>query len=168
MCLGVNVIALVLNVNFRKLGFHWMEVVGVFIASNQFLAVGWVCCRWAHWTVRWCTELGNVHYPVRATWARHWGLERLTIGTLCPFAAPDMSGVFWLRSLTSDFCTVRFSLFMHQTCPDRLGAQPGASDTVRCATCSTLSSLCSKFIWVPNLISFLVYIEPYAPKIKYI
>jgi hypothetical protein len=39
MCLGVNAIALVLNRNFRKLGFHW-RWLGVFIAYNHFLAVG--------------------------------------------------------------------------------------------------------------------------------
>jgi hypothetical protein len=39
-------------------------------------------------------------------------------------------------------------------------------DTVRCATGNTLSSLCSKLCWVPNLISFLVCVEPCAPEIK--
>jgi hypothetical protein len=89
MCLGVNAIALVLNVNFRKLGCNWMEVVGVFIASNHFLAVGWVCCRWAHRTVRWCTRQGIVHCPVCATSARRWGLERLTVEAICHVVAPD-------------------------------------------------------------------------------
>jgi hypothetical protein len=92
MCLGVNVIDLVLNENFRKLGCHWRRWLGVFIASNHFLAVGWVCCRWAHWTVRWCTIQGTVYCPVRATSAARWGLERLTVGTLCPVAAPDSPG----------------------------------------------------------------------------
>jgi hypothetical protein len=40
MCLGVNVIALVLNVNFRKLGWIEWRWLGVFIASNHFLVVG--------------------------------------------------------------------------------------------------------------------------------
>jgi hypothetical protein len=40
MCLGVNVFALVMNVEFRKLGWlEWWWLV-VFIASNHFLAVG--------------------------------------------------------------------------------------------------------------------------------
>jgi hypothetical protein len=43
----------------------------------------------AHRTVRWCAEQGTVHYPVRATSARHWGLERLTVEVLCPVVAPD-------------------------------------------------------------------------------
>jgi hypothetical protein len=91
MCLGVNVIALVLNVNFRKLGFHWRRWLGVFIVSNHFLAVGWVCCRWAHRTVWWCT--GQVLFTVRCVTCQHacWGLERSTVGTLCPIAAPDSS-----------------------------------------------------------------------------
>jgi hypothetical protein len=38
-------------------------------------------------------------------------------------------------------------------------------DSVRCATGSTISSLSSKLGWVPNLISFLVYVEPYAHEI---
>jgi hypothetical protein len=41
---------------------------------------------------------GTVHYLVRATSARHWGLERLTVGVLCPVVAPD-------------------SLVPHRTCP---------------------------------------------------
>jgi hypothetical protein len=41
-----------------------------------------------------------------------------------------------------------------------------APDSVRCATGSTVASLCSKLGWVPNLISFLVYVEPYAPEIN--
>jgi hypothetical protein len=97
----------------------WMEVVGgVFIASNHFLAVGWLCCRRAHRTVQWCTGHGTVHCPVRATSANHWGLELLTIEVLCPDAASDspvahrtvwcvLTLQFWL--LTSDFCTVHCS-----------------------------------------------------------
>jgi hypothetical protein len=117
MCLGVNAIALVLNVNFRKLGCHWRRWLGVFITSNHFLAVGWVCCRWAHRIVRWCT--GQVLFTVRCVPRQHarWGLERSTVETLCPVATPDspvahhtrqfggtldMSDAFWLRSLTSD------------------------------------------------------------------
>jgi hypothetical protein len=41
-----------------------------------------------------------------------------------------------------------------------------APDSVWCATGSTIASLCSKLGWAPNLISFLVYVEPYAPKIN--
>jgi hypothetical protein len=41
-----------------------------------------------------------------------------------------------------------------------------APDSVRCATGSTVSSLCSKLCWVPNLISSLVYVELYAPMIN--
>jgi hypothetical protein len=82
--------------NLDSIEWRWL---GVFIASNHFLAVGWVCYRWAHRTVRWCTGQGTVHCPVRATSARCLGLERLTVGTLCPLAAPD-------------------SLVPHRTCPE--------------------------------------------------
>jgi hypothetical protein len=40
MCLGVNAFALVLNVEFRKLGWLEWRWLGVFIASNHFLVVG--------------------------------------------------------------------------------------------------------------------------------
>jgi hypothetical protein len=87
LCLGVNAIALVLNVNFRKLGCHWRRWLGVFIAFNHFLAVGCFCCRWAHQTVRWCT--GQVLFTVRCV-PRHYAVgvwSNLTVGTLCPVAA---------------------------------------------------------------------------------
>jgi hypothetical protein len=48
MCLGVKSFAFAMNVEFRKLGYHWRMWLGVFIASNHFLAVGCFCCRWAH------------------------------------------------------------------------------------------------------------------------
>jgi hypothetical protein len=62
---------------------------GVFIASNHFLSVGWLCCRWAHRTVRCCTGHYTVHCPVHATSADRWGLELSTVEVLCPLAAPD-------------------------------------------------------------------------------
>jgi hypothetical protein len=62
---------------------------GVFIASNHFLAVGCFCCRWAHQTVRWYT--GQVLCTIRCVPCQYacWGLERSTVGTLSPVAAPD-------------------------------------------------------------------------------
>jgi hypothetical protein len=39
-------------------------------------------------------------------------------------------------------------------------------DTILCAIGSTISSLCSKLCWGPNLTSFLVYVELYAPEIN--
>jgi hypothetical protein len=46
-----------------------------------------------------------------------------------------------------------------------VGALTWAPNSVRCATGSTIASLCSKLGWVPNWISFLVYVELYAPEI---
>jgi hypothetical protein len=69
----------------------WMVVVGVFIASNHFLAVSWLCCRWAHQTVWWCTGHCTVHCPVCATSADRWGLELLTVEVFCLLVAPDSS-----------------------------------------------------------------------------
>jgi hypothetical protein len=78
-----------MNENFRMLGWLWMRWLGVFIAPNHFLAVGWLCCRWAHRTVRWCT--GQSLFTVRCAPRQraHWGLELLIVGTLCPFATLD-------------------------------------------------------------------------------
>jgi hypothetical protein len=119
---------------------------------------------------------------------------------------PNMSGAFWLCSLTFDFCTCAFSVHavdrwaLGYRCSVGSLDKPGAHRTVRqiiaerslektesgllewcsawgtgqcpvhtghrCATGSTLSSLCSKLCWVPNLIYFLVYVEFYAPEIS--
>jgi hypothetical protein len=77
MCLGVNAIALVLNMNFRTLGCYWRRWLGVFIASNHILAVDWFCWRWAHRTVRWRTR--QPMFTVRCVPRQHahWGLERV-------------------------------------------------------------------------------------------
>jgi hypothetical protein len=40
---------------------------------------------------------------------------------------------------------------------------PGAPNTVRCANFQHTQVLCFVSNWVPNLISFLVCVEPYAP-----
>jgi hypothetical protein len=89
MCLGVFGFALAMNVEFRKLGCNWRRWLGVFIASNHFLAVGWVCWRWAHRTVQSCT--GQTLFTVRCMPRQHahWGLEWSTVGSLRPVAAPD-------------------------------------------------------------------------------
>jgi hypothetical protein len=157
---------------------------GIFIASNHFLVVGWVCCRWAHRTVQWYTGQRTVHCSVRATSARHWGLERLTVGTLCPTAAPD-SPVLDFSALTSDaHCSplqstvgTRLSMLcwltVHVRCtPDSpmnySGAPLGKTrewavrlvlglghQTLSGAPLAAHSQvLCSKLCWVPNFISF--------------
>jgi hypothetical protein len=86
---------------------------GVFIASNHFLAVGWLCCRWAHRTVQGCTGHGTVHCPVRATSADRWGLELLTVEVFCPLVAPDSLVVHrTVRCvLTSQFWLLTYALF---------------------------------------------------------
>jgi hypothetical protein len=88
---------------------------GVFIASNHFLAVGWLCCRRAHRLVRWCTGHGIVHCPVSATSANRWVwscwplksfvlLRHRTVG-----GTPDSPVYSDFAVLTSDFCTVHCS-----------------------------------------------------------
>jgi hypothetical protein len=177
---------------------------GVFIASNQFLVVGCFCCRWAHGTVRWC--IGQVLFTVRCVPRQHarWGLERLTVGVLLSCSCnrqsggtPDMSGEFWLCSLTSNFALHTFAvdrwhrlpllrwLTGHVRCtPDSpvnySGACPGKSRewpvrvvlglghrTLSGAPLAAHSQVVApNFCWIPNLIYFLVYVEPYAPMIK--
>jgi hypothetical protein len=48
---------------------------GVFIASNQFLGVGWLCCRWAHRTLH-CSLSGECHVsrPLGFGAVDHWSL----------------------------------------------------------------------------------------------
>jgi hypothetical protein len=88
---------------------------GVFIASNHFLAVGWVWWRWAHQIVWWCT--GQVMFTVWCVPHQHarWGVERLDcwnpLSCSCTGqsdATPDMSGVLWL--LCSDLCRALFTI----------------------------------------------------------
>jgi hypothetical protein len=99
MCLWVVGFALVLNRNFRILGCQWMRWLGVFIASNHFLAVGNFCWRWAHRT-------DTVDCLVRATSASplgfraSWPLEPLSCS--CTGQSDDL----WL--LWSDFCRALF------------------------------------------------------------
>jgi hypothetical protein len=122
-----------------------------------------------------------------------WPLEPLSCScTGQSGATPDMSGDLWL--CCSDFCHALF-ITVHfcsrpLTCSDRCSAgspdMSGAHRTVRwiiaecaqrnpesgmfaCAWASCTGHchvLCSKFVCVPNWISFLVYVEPYAPKIN--
>jgi hypothetical protein len=105
MCLGVNALALVLNVECWKLGCLEWWWLGVFIALNHHIAIGDGCCRWVHRTLsgapatspnrygpgasnlwRLCFlvapespvphRTGTVHYPVRL-WRLLWLLRAL-------------------------------------------------------------------------------------------
>jgi hypothetical protein len=102
---------------------------------------------------------------------------------------PDMSGAFWLSALISDralytFCsrplaqvtvaplahrTVRWIIAEHipgktREWPVRVVLGLGHRTLSGAPLAASFQVFASKFIWVPNLISFLVYIEPYAPK----
>jgi hypothetical protein len=70
-----------------------MEMVGGIYSPNHYSSR---CCRW-------CTGQGTIHGPVRATSARHWGLEQLTIEVLCLVVAPDSSVAHRTCSVHSDF-----------------------------------------------------------------
>jgi hypothetical protein len=70
-----------------------MRWLGVFIAPNHFLAVGWVCWRWAHRT-------DTVHCSMRATSARPLGFDRWS---LRPVATSDSPVPHQTCPVTSDF-----------------------------------------------------------------
>jgi hypothetical protein len=187
----------VLGDNQGGLGVLGFLSLGSKLGCYNFLVVGCFCCRWAHRTVRWYT--GQVLFTIRCVPRQHarWGLERLTVGTFCPVAAPDSPVLHQRCPVHSDFTAWHLTLhytLLQSTVGCRLpllrwltglvrwiiaerglenprvvglsAARPGAPDTVRCATGNTLSSLCFKLCWIPNLISFLVYVESYAPEIK--
>jgi hypothetical protein len=132
----------------------------------------------------------TVHCPVRATSARPLGF-----GAVDHWSRPvhtGQSGDFWL--LRSDFyrgtvhhCSsdettadspdspvhTRQSGELKWSASNRnprvaslLVVWPGASDSVRCAKNQHTLSLAPIFDWVPNWISFLVCVEPYAPMIN--
>jgi hypothetical protein len=110
MCLGVNAIALVLNVNFRKLGWLEWRWFGSIYSLQPFpsrwlflLSMGAPDSLVVHRTARWCTEQATVHCPVHATSAACWGLERLTVGVLCLVAALDSLLPHRTCSVCSDF-----------------------------------------------------------------
>jgi hypothetical protein len=61
LCLGVNALALVLNENFRRLGYLELWWLGGIYSPNHQMAVRDGCRRWAHQTVQCATG----HCPVR-------------------------------------------------------------------------------------------------------
>jgi hypothetical protein len=136
LCLWSVFFALVLNEKCKRLGCLEWRWLGVFIASNHFLAVGWLCCQRAHRTVRWCTGHGIVHCPVSATSANRWDLELLTIEVLCPHVAPDSSLAHrTIRCvLTLQFWLLTYALF---TVPP--SAQSTIGEVDRCSI-GTLNS----------------------------
>jgi hypothetical protein len=110
----------------------------VFIAPNHFLVVGKVCWRWAHWTVRWRTEQSLFTVRCAPRQRTCWGLELLTVGTLCLFAAPDSPVahriVRW--PLTSALWLLRGTVCHYRLLQSTVGAQgviaPLDHRTVRC------------------------------------
>jgi hypothetical protein len=181
MFLGVFGFALAMNVEFIKLGCHWRRWLGVFIASNHFLAVGCFCWRWAHRTVRWRTR--HVLFIVRCVPRQHarWVLEHSTVEVVCPVVAPDspvpLTSLLWLL-LRTVHCGSRPLapgyrwLTGHVRCTSDslvIRARPEKTrewlvrlvlDLVhRTVSGASLTShsqvLCSKFIWVLNCNFFL-------------
>jgi hypothetical protein len=137
LCLGVNAIALVLNEDLRKLGcFEW-RWLGVFIASNHFLAVCWLCWRWAHQTVWWRTGQSLFTVWCAPRQRARWGLELVDRWNPCPVAAPDSLVQHQTCPVTSDFCaltsvahcSLMFTFAVDHWC--RLAVAPLAHRTLR-------------------------------------
>jgi hypothetical protein len=120
MCLGVNVITLVLNRNFRKLGCHWRRWLGG-IYSLQLLPSRWLSLLamgtsdnpLAHWTA-------TVHCPVRAMSARPlgfgatWPLELLSCSCTACSVCSDISAMSSnaYRSLCSRLLTLGYHCYI--------------------------------------------------------
>jgi hypothetical protein len=89
MYLVVKSFALAMNVEFRKLGLLEWRWLGVFIAPTTILAVVGDGARWC--TRQSCGAPDRALFTVRCVPHQHavgvW--NGLTVGTLCPVAAPD-------------------------------------------------------------------------------
>jgi hypothetical protein len=173
-----------------------MRWLGVFIASQPLLVVGWILLEMGapdnavrHRTV-------TVHCPLRATSAQPLGFGAVDRWRPLSSSYTGQSGAIWL--LRSDFwhalffcaesrwragsrCsagspdspmphwTVRWIIMEHALeFPRVAGSESyghGAPNTVRWAIFQHTQVLLLQLNCVPNLIYFLVYIEPYAPVI---
>jgi hypothetical protein len=116
MCLGVKSFALVMNVEFRTLGWLLMGVVGG-IYSPQPLPSRWLFLLSmgapdslvAHWTV-------TVHCPVHATSARPLGFGAVDRWSPLFFCCTGQSGATPNSSVTSDFCALTSALTSARHC----------------------------------------------------
>jgi hypothetical protein len=78
MCLGVNALALVLNVISKKLGCQRLWWLGVFIVPNHLIAVGQGC--WRHCSL---SDAPPHHPTVRVrSWVDHWSFVFLRYRTV--------------------------------------------------------------------------------------
>jgi hypothetical protein len=150
---------------------------GVFIASNHFLAVAWLCCRRGQQTVCWCTRHGTVHCPVRATSAERWsplsscdtgqsGALWLLTSTLFTVASSAQSTIecswpllCWLAGQSGAHRTVRWIiavwLWENLRSTSLRSASAWAPDCVWCGTGCTNTCFCSKLCRVHQLIFFV-------------
>jgi hypothetical protein len=97
MCLGVNAIALVLNVNFRKLGWLEWRWLGVFIAPTNILAIavdGAPDSQVVHW-IGHCSLSGACHVSTLLGFRAVDRWSPLSCScTKQSGGTPDMSGAF--------------------------------------------------------------------------
>jgi hypothetical protein len=177
------------------LGWLWMRWLGVFIALIHFHSRWGVCWRWAHRTGTVPCPVGRHVTQPLGFGARLTIGALSSCGTGQSGATPDSPVPLWLPALTSAMtlfiCQSR-PLARASRCSGGSPDSPVAHRTVRwiiaegaleflrvagskcttlvhrtvwCANSQHTQVLCSVSNWVPNLISFLVCVEPYAPVI---
>jgi hypothetical protein len=95
-----------MNEDFRRLGWEWMRWLGVFIASQPLLVVGWFLLAMGapdspvrHRTV-------TVHYPVRTTSAQPLGFRELDRWRRLSSNCTGQFGATSNSSVLSDFCAL--------------------------------------------------------------
>jgi hypothetical protein len=178
--------ALIVSLEYCLLSCIGREVQKTWIT---WVTTDWLCYRWAHRTGYFSLSGAcHVSRPLGFGAVDHW--------SLLSFAASDslVRSDFWLAHCSPFYCSPQSTIDAVDCCSvgsldmygahrtvrwiiaERLPDKPEsgqfarclawAPDNVRCATGSTIASLCSKLGWVPNLISFLGYFEPYAPEIN--
>jgi hypothetical protein len=174
-----------MNEYFRRLGWLWMRWLGVFISPNHFLDVAG--------DGRTGQSGGAPNNHCSLSGARHIS-PSLGFGAVDRWSAlssccTGQSGATPDSMVTSNFCrgTVHYcslsqstvwwiieeraSEFMRVACSK--GAWLGAPDSVRCTSNTVWCAknqhtqiLLQFFDWIPNWISFLVCVEPYASEIN--
>jgi hypothetical protein len=183
-----------------------MRWLGVFIASQPLLAVGWFLMAMGAPDSPVCHRTVTVHCPMRATSAQPLGFGAVDHWAACRLAALDslvphrivrwpLTLLLWLMCVTVHHCSLctvdrwrvgrRCSAGSPDSSVNYSGGCPGipengwfggrlagAPDSVRCTPESVrwakdqhTQVLLLQLNCVPNLISFLVCVEPYAPVI---
>jgi hypothetical protein len=118
-------------------------------------------CRCTRQSGATCSDFSTLTSDVHCSSLFTFGRRPLALGYRCSVGSPDMSGahrtVRWIiEERTLEIAESGLFAWARPWCTEHCLVRHWQH---------TLMS-CSKFIWVPNLNSFLVCVEPYAPKIN--